>query len=104
LIGRQSNGPLPPTKRQRFNQRSGRQAMVRIPVDGLPAPVEVVIVRFDQRIGTVEFEISVTATIGHRTKAFTDEIGTALRKDPDEATLIGVATRKTALATVLLLS
>jgi hypothetical protein len=47
----------PPTKRQRFNQRPGRQAIVRIPVDGLPAPVEVVIVRVDQQTGTVELEI-----------------------------------------------
>jgi hypothetical protein len=56
-----------PTKRQRFNQRPGRQAIVRIPVDGLPTPVEVTIVRIDQRSGTVELEIPVTATIGHRT-------------------------------------
>jgi hypothetical protein len=37
-------------------------------VDGLPVPVEVVIVRVDQRTGTVELEIPVVATIGHRTK------------------------------------
>jgi hypothetical protein len=57
----------PDTKRQRFNQRPGRQAVIKIPIDGLSEPVEVVIVRIDQRAGTVELEIPKEATIGHRT-------------------------------------
>ena len=68
----ESNEKKTATKRQRFNQRPGRQAIVRIPVDGLPAPVEVVIVRIDQRSGTVELEIPVEATIGHRAAASVD--------------------------------
>ena len=63
----ESNEKETATKRQRFNQRPGRQAIVRIPVDGLPAPVEVVILHIDQRNGTVELEIPAGATIGHRT-------------------------------------
>jgi hypothetical protein len=59
------------TKRQRYNQRPGRQAVVRIPIDGLLAPVEVAIVGIDPRSGTVELEIPVTATIGHRTNEST---------------------------------
>jgi hypothetical protein len=39
-------------------------------LDGLPALVEVVIVRVDQRTGTVELEIPVKATIGHRASEF----------------------------------
>ena len=67
----ESNEPKTATKRQRFNQRPGRQAIVTIPVEGLQAPVEVAIVRIDPRSGTVELEIPVTATIGHRTKEST---------------------------------
>ncbi len=54
------------TKRQRYNQRPGRQAVVTIPIDGLQAAVEVAIVGIDLRSGTVELEIPTEATIGHR--------------------------------------
>lgn len=54
------------TKRQRYNQRPGRHAVVTIPVDGLLAPVEIAIVAIDQRSGTVELEIPTGATIRHR--------------------------------------
>lgn len=68
MDGPNSETQKPGTKRQRYNQRPGRRAVVSIPVEGLLAPVEVAIVAIDQRTGTVELEIPVTATIGHRTK------------------------------------
>ncbi len=59
------------TKRQRFNQRPGRRAVVSIPIQGMSTPVEVTIVEIDAKAGTVELEIPKGATIGHRVEART---------------------------------
>lgn len=58
---------IPATKRQRYNLRPGRDAVVRIPVEGIQT-VEIAIVELDPRTGTVELEIPTEATIGHRSR------------------------------------
>lgn len=59
---------IPATKRQRYNLRPGRDAVVRIPVEGIQTTVEIAIVELDPRNGTVELEIPSEATIGHRSR------------------------------------
>ena len=59
---------IPATKRQRYNQRPGREAVVRIPVEGIQKTIEIAIVGLDPRTGTVELEIPTEATIGHRSQ------------------------------------
>ena len=66
MVGSNRKMQMHVTKRQRYNQRPGREAVVRIPVEGKQTTVEVAIVGLDPRTGTVELEIPSGATIGHR--------------------------------------